>query len=425
MPDNAIKAVKGVKDILPANAGLWREVERRARAQFARFGFKEIVLPIFEKTEVFVKGVGEETDIVQKEMYTFQDQGGESLTLRPEGTASCVRAFIEHSMYHPPGTITKLYYFGPMFRRERPQAGRFRQFYQVGAELFGAAEPEADAEAIHLLWLFIQSINIKGPRLYLNSLGCDVCRPPFRAALVDFLAARKERLCETCQGRYERNPLRVFDCKAQGCQQVMTEAPTIDKHYCPDCQAHFARVKKGLDALAIPCELNPRMVRGLDYYNRTVFEVTAEGLGSQNSIAGGGRYDDLIKNSGGPAVPAIGFALGVERLLESIGAPLEFSPGHPDVFIVYMEAAADEAFRIAGRLRQKGIAVEKSFKPASLKNQMGRADKSGARFALIIGEEELSTGVAILKDLKNSTQQPIPLDNLEESLAGLLAIDAD
>ncbi len=421
MAEKQIRAVKGVKDILPADAGLWREVERRARTQFARFGFKEIVLPIFEKTEVFVKGVGEETDIVQKEMYTFEDRGGESLTLRPEGTASCVRAFIEHSMFHPPGAITKLYYFGPMFRRERPQAGRFRQFYQIGAELFGAAEPEADAEAVHLLWLFIKSINIKGARLYLNSLGCDVCRPPFRAALVDFLTARKDRLCETCLGRYERNPLRVFDCKAQGCQQVMAEAPTIDKHYCPDCEAHFARVKKGLDALAIPYELNPRMVRGLDYYNRTVFEVTAEGLGSQNSIAGGGRYDDLIKNSGGPAVPAIGFALGVERLLESIGAPLDFPPGHPDVFIVYMEAAADEAFAIAGRLRQKGIAVEKAFKPASLKNQMGKADKSGARFALIIGEEELATGTAILKDLKNSTQQPVPLAALKEALAGLLA----
>ncbi|MBI5179399.1 MAG: histidine--tRNA ligase [Nitrospinae bacterium] len=406
----AIKAVKGVKDILPADIGKWRAVERAAREQFARFGFKEIVLPIFEKTEVFTKGVGEETDIVQKEMYTFEDRGGESITLRPEGTASCVRAFIEHSMFHPPGTVTKLFYMGPMFRRERPQAGRFRQFYQIGAELFGSAEPEADADAIHLLHLFITAIKIKGPKLMLNSLGCEECRPPFKAALVDYLGARKEHLCEACQGRWERNPLRVFDCKVEKCQDVMKDAPTIDKHYCPACAEHFSKVEKRLTLLNIPFTVNPRMVRGLDYYTRTVFEVTAEGLGAQNSIAGGGRYDNLVKSSGGPQVPATGFAVGMERLMESIGGELEMESGAPDVYIVFMEEAADEVCRIAGELRQSGIKVERAYKPAGIKNQMGKAGNSGARFALILGADEMAKKTAVIKDMKTGEQSAAPLD---------------
>ncbi len=417
----AIKAVKGVKDILPGSIGAWREVEKRAKDLFARFGFKEIVLPIFEKTEVFTKGVGEGTDIVQKEMYTFEDQGGESITLRPEGTASCVRAFIEHSMFHPPGSVTKLFYMGPMFRRERPQAGRFRQFYQIGAELYGAAEPEADADVIHLLHLFITAIHIKGPKLHLNSLGCEVCRPPFKAALVEYLSVRKEGLCENCQGRYEKNPLRVFDCKVEKCQQMVADAPTIDKHYCPDCTGHFGTLQKRLAQLNIPYNVNPRMVRGLDYYTRTVFEVTAEGLGSQNSIAGGGRYDNLVKTSGGPQVPATGFAVGMERLMESIGQPLEISDGNPDVFIIYMEEAADEANKIAGRLRENGVKVERAYKPLGMKNQIGRADKSGARFALIIGADEVASRTAKIKNLGAGTQTDCLLDAVVEELARLVS----
>jgi histidyl-tRNA synthetase len=402
--EKAIKAVKGVKDILPDSIGVWREVERRAREQFARFGFKEIVLPIFEKTAVFTKGVGEGTDIVQKEMYTFEDRGGESITLRPEGTASCVRAYIEHSMFHPPGTLTKLFYMGPMFRRERPQAGRFRQFFQIGAELFGASEPEADADAIHLLMLFIGEIKIKSPKLILNSLGCDVCRTPFRAALIDFLAGHSEQLCETCRERYIKNPLRVFDCKVERCKEIMTNAPTISKYYCSDCLEHFSKLRLILDGLNIPYNVDDRMVRGLDYYNRTVFEVTAEGLGSQNSIAGGGRYDDLVFNSGGPRVPATGFAVGMERLVESIGAPLEFEAGSPDVFIVFMEEGAELATKLAGELRFKGFKVEKMYKPSGMKNQFGKADKSGARYALIIGGNEAAKGTVIVKNLRSGEQ---------------------
>jgi len=408
--EKKITAVKGVKDILPDSIGVWREVERRAREQFALFGFKEIVLPIFEKSGVFIKGVGEGTDIVQKEMYTFEDRGGESITLRPEGTASCVRAYIEHSMFHPPGNLTKLFYMGPMFRRERPQAGRFRQFFQIGAELFGAAEPSADADIIHLLHLFVNSINVKNPKLMLNSLGCDECRPPFKSALIEYLTGNKGHLCETCLGRFERNPLRVFDCKVEKCKQTMEAAPTIDKYYCPACQAHFSKLMEILGKLGVPFGLNHRMVRGLDYYNRTVFEVTAEGLGSQNSIAGGGRYDQLVQNSGGPSIPATGFAVGMERLIESIGAPLEAESGKPDVFIIYMEEAEELVCKLSGGLRERGVKVERLYKPTGIKNQFGRADKSGARFALILGEDEVSKGRAVIKNLSTGEQTETVLD---------------
>jgi len=408
-----IKAVKGVKDLLPDGAQARYRVESVARDIFARFGFKEIVLPIFEKSELFIKGVGELTDIVQKEMYSFTDRGGESLTLRPEGTASCVRAYIEHSMYHPQGTVSKLFYLGPMFRQERPQAGRFRQFYQIGAELFGAASPDADAEVIHLLWLYINSVNVKGPRLSINNIGCSVCRPPFKKALVEFLKAKKDSLCDLCLQRYEKNPLRVFDCKNDQCKELINDAPTIDGHWCGDCTDHLQKLRASLDALEITYALNPRMVRGLDYYTRTVFEVTAEGLGAKSEIAGGGRYDDLVKNSGGPQVPAIGFAIGMERLMESMDGSYTEANDKPDVYMVYMgEEAAAKGFLIAGRLRAKGIKVESPYTSGKMKTQMGKAGKSGAKLAVIIGENELANGVAIVKNLQEEKQSEFPLKNL-------------
>ncbi|MFQ5432027.1 MAG: histidine--tRNA ligase [Nitrospinota bacterium] len=408
-----IKAVKGVKDLLPETAQAKYRVESVARDVFARFGFKEIVLPIFEKSELFIKSVGELTDIVQKEMYSFTDRGGESLTLRPEGTASCVRAYIEHSMYHPQGSVSKLFYFGPMFRQERPQAGRFRQFYQIGAELFGAASPQADAEVIHLLWLYINSVNVKGPRLSINSIGCSVCRPPFKKALVEFLKAKHDSLCELCRQRYEKNPLRVFDCKNEQCKELIKDAPTIDGHWCGGCTEHQQKLRDSLDALKILYTVNPRMVRGLDYYTRTVFEVTAEGLGAKSEIAGGGRYDDLVKNSGGPQVPAIGFAIGLERLMESVDGKENFTQDKPDVYMVYMgEEAAAKGFFIAGRLRAKGIKAESPYTPGKMKTQMGKAGKSGAKLAVIIGENELANGVAIVKNLAEEKQSEFPLDSL-------------
>jgi histidyl-tRNA synthetase len=417
-----IKAVKGVKDILPESTPAWRHVETVARDIFARFGYREIVLPIFEKSELFIKGVGELTDIVQKEMYSFTDRGGERLTLRPEGTASCVRAYIEHSMYHPKGSIIKLYYLGPMFRQERPQAGRFRQFYQIGAELFGTAVPDGDAEVIHLLWMFVNSVGIKSPLLSLNSLGCDVCRPPFKKALVEFLSGKKSSLCELCMERYQKNPLRVFDCKNEQCRELIKEAPTIDTHWCNDCRPHFEKVQSRLREFGIAFSLNPRMVRGLDYYTRTVFEITAAGLGAKSEIAGGGRYDDLVKNSGGPDVPAIGFAIGMERLMKSIADSLVTAGDGPDVYMVFMgEEAASRAFGIAGRLREKGIKVESPYNPGKIKSQMAKAGKSGARLAIIIGEDELSKGVAVIKNLIEEKQSEHPLDTLETTIGSMLS----
>lgn len=417
----AIKAVKGVKDILPDATGKWQKIENIAREIFARFGYREIVLPIFEKSEVFIKSVGETTDIVQKEMYTFTDQGGESLTLRPEGTASCVRAFIEHSMYHPPGSVTALYYFGPMFRRERPQAGRFRQFFQISAELFGVAEPVSDAEVIHLLIMLLKSVGIKEGKLLLNSLGCEVCRPNFKDGLVNFLSEQKESLCELCGERYLINPLRVFDCKNELCGRIIKEAPTIDKFWCSECAEHFSRVRKNLDMLGIEYKLDLMMVRGLDYYTRTVFEVTATGLGAKNSVAGGGRYDTLVKDSGGPDVPAIGFSIGMERLIESLGGALQAEKDTTDVYIVHMgEGAFREAFAIAGRLRDSGIKTLRSNKQAGIKNQMGKANKSGAKLALIIGEDEVNRKAVLLKNLETGEQKEYPIEKIGRAVAKLL-----
>ena len=416
-----IKAVKGVKDILPDSIGRWREAERRMREVFAQFGFREIVLPIFEKSEVFIKSVGETTDIVQKEMYTFEDRGGESLTLRPEGTASAVRAYIEHSMYHPKGTVTPLFYFGPMFRRERPQAGRFRQFFQVGAELFGLDDPSSDAMVIHLLTLIIESVGITDQTLLLNSLGCNDCRPKFKAALVAFLKERKDSLCELCQDRYEGNPLRVLDCKSEVCGNIVESAPTINDHLCPTCVTHFEGVKEHLAILNIKFELRPKMVRGLDYYNRTVFEIIGKGLGAQNSVAGGGRYDSLVKDSGGPDIPAIGFAIGIERLLESAGDGIEIKEPSPDVSLILLgDPARKEGFRLAGEIRKAGLSIDYPYRDAGMKNQMSRANKAGARFALIIGEDEIAKGICLLKDLTSGEQVEQPLDAVMKYLSNHL-----
>ena len=417
----AIKAVKGVKDILPERIGVWRRVEADARAVFARFGFREISLPIFEKSEVFIKSVGETTDIVQKEMYTFEDRGGDSLTLRPEGTASAVRAFIEHSMYHPQGSVTQLYYFGPMFRRERPQAGRFRQFHQVGAELFGSDDPSTDSTVIHLLMLLLETAGVKESELLLNSLGCSECRPEFTKALIAFLSERKGDLCELCLERYENNPLRVLDCKNENCGKVVDSAPTIDNHLCGECKTHFTDVKENLDELGIKYKIDLRMVRGLDYYNRTVFEVIAKGLGAQNSVAGGGRYDSLVKKSGGPQIPATGFAIGMERLIESVGDGL---PEFEEVTDVYIAIVSDDGMKpgmkIAGELRNAGLSVEHPYKSAGMKKMMSRANKAGAKVAVILGEDEIQKGVATLKNLATGEQEETALNGVADAISKML-----
>ena len=414
MKSEKINRVKGKKDILPAAALLWREVEEVAREVFKLYNFREIRLPVFEKTEVFSRSIGETSDIVEKEMYTFTDRGGESLTLRPEGTAPVVRAFIENSLFNRPG-VQKLYYMGPMFRAERPQKGRFRQFHQIGAEVFGTDDPAADAELILVLLDFFEALGITGLELKLNSLGCPECRPAYRAELASFLKSRIGSLCGACQRRVEKNPFRALDCKSKGCQETVSDAPAIDRFLCGECKKSFEKVQSLLVDSGVSFTLDPRLVRGLDYYSRTAFEVTSSRLGAQDAVAGGGRYNSLVEQFGGPPTPAIGFALGVERLLNLMDEPE--SELAPDVFLV---AAGDEAekeiFQLARILRQDGFTVERGFGGGNLKNRMKKADKSGARFAVIIGENEIAKASATIKDLTKGTQKEVGLDEISKTL---------
>ncbi len=411
------RAVKGVKDTLPDVAPLWRYVESVAADIFDLYNFAEIRLPIFEKTEVFKRSIGETSDIVEKEMYTFTDRGGESLTLRPEGTASAVRAYIEHKLYHPPG-VTRLFYMGPMFRAERPQAGRFRQFHQIGAEVFGSDDPAIDAELILMLLDFFTALKVPGLKVALNSLGCPVCRPGYREKLLAFLKEREDKLCDPCRSRIDRNPLRALDCKVPTCKETVVDAPTIDGSLCGECQDHFEKVRRPLRDLEAPVVVDPRLVRGLDYYTRTAFEVTSEGLGAQNAVAGGGRYDALVEEFGGPATPAIGFALGMERLIGLIDQEgMELTPDEPDIYLVLMTDAANErAFEMSHRLRSYGFRVDRTYGGGSMKSQMRKADKSGARYVVILGEEEMATEIATVKDMVSGEQRQIPFAELAEAM---------
>jgi len=418
---NPVQAVKGVKDVTPDKVGLWRNVEAVTADVFELYNFREIRLPIFEKTEVFKRSIGETTDIVEKEMYTFSDRGGESLTLRPEGTASAVRSYIEHKMYDPPGVL-KLFYTGPMFRAERPQAGRFRQFHQIGAEVFGSADPMVDAEMIVMLLDFFSELNVKGLKVHLNSLGCSECRPKYREALYSFLKERSGHLCDNCQGRIERNPLRALDCKSEKCKTTTADAPTIDQYRCQACQEHLEGVRKPLMDLEAQVILNPKLVRGLDYYSRTAFEVTSEKLGAQNAVAGGGRYDNLVEQFGGPATPAIGFAIGMERLIsvleqEGEGILTELYDIPPDIFMIPLtREAGAKVFEIAHRLRSAGYRVDRGFDGGSLKSQMRRADRTGAKLAAIVGEDELKQGVVTLKNLASGEQKSVPFADLMDAI---------
>ncbi|MBI5816444.1 MAG: histidine--tRNA ligase [Nitrospinae bacterium] len=418
---SAIQGVKGVKDITPEKIGLWRNVEAVAIDIFELYNFKEMRAPIFERTEVFKRSIGETTDIVEKEMYTFTDRGGESLTLRPEGTASIVRAFVEHKMYDPPG-VTKLYYMGPMFRAERPQAGRFRQFHQVGAEVFGSADPAVDAELIVMLMDFFSELNVTDLKVNLNSLGCSECRPSYRNALYTYLKERSSGLCENCQGRIERNPLRALDCKSEKCKAVTAEAPTIDKYRCQPCQDHLEGVRRPLIDLETQVTIDPKLVRGLDYYSRTAFEVTSGKLGAQNAVAGGGRYDNLVEQFGGPKTPAIGFAVGLERLIsiiEAQGSEVESAmfENRPDIFMIPMTSeAAVKVFELAHRFRAMGYGVDRAFDGGNMKSLMRRADRSGARVAVIIGEDELKSGSATIKNLSSGEQRTASFVDLGEAL---------
>jgi histidyl-tRNA synthetase len=404
-----IAAVRGFRDILPEESAVWQRMETQARASFAAYGFSEIILPVIEKTELFARAIGETTDIVEKEMYTFTDRDESSLTLRPEGTASVIRAYIEHSLSHRE-PVSKLFYLGPMFRRERPQKGRYRQFHQIGAEILGRDDPLIDAELLLMLNDFFTALRLD-VAIDVNSLGDAACRPRYRESLRAFGESKLAVLCENCHARLQRNPLRLLDCKEPGCRQAMADAPTLTDFLCDPCRDHFTRVQAYLRQENVAFALNSRLVRGLDYYCRTSFEVIAQGLGSQNAVCGGGRYDGLVEQLGGPAVPGIGFAIGVERLVMLLQAQgHDLSPA-PDLFIVPLgEAAESQAFSLARRLRQGGARVELESGSRGLKAQMRRADKLGARYVLILGENELIAGKGTVRDMQSKSDRPMAID---------------
>ncbi|MGP8155145.1 MAG: histidine--tRNA ligase [Smithella sp.] len=414
-----ITIIKGFKDILPEDTPNWCRVESIAREVFGAFGFREIRLPIMEKTELFKRSIGETTDIVEKEMYTFADRDNEYITLRPEATASVIRAYIEHNM-SAAEQITKLFTIGPMFRRERPQKGRFRQFHQINVELFGDDKPQSDVEVIIMLIHFLESAGLKELALEINSLGCKACRPAFSQAVVDYLRGSEKGLCPDCQRRMVTNPLRVFDCKVDSCNYIIAQAPRILDYLCSGCKEHFVEVKSYLDELNIKYTVNPKMVRGLDYYIKTAFEVKSESLGAQNSLAGGGRYDGLISDLGGPEVPGIGFGVGIERLLACL-PDIEKSKCKADLFIAALgERAQKIGFKLTSELRRAGIATAMDYSDKSLKSQMKRADKLNSSYTLIFGDKEIDEKRLDIRNMNTKNQQVLPLDNLLESIIKII-----
>jgi histidyl-tRNA synthetase len=412
----SIQAVRGMNDILPDESGWWQKVENAAREVLGNFGYREIRTPVLEKLELFARSIGESTDIVEKEMYAFEDRNGERLALRPEATASIVRSYVQHSL-HTDSAFQKLYEIGPMFRHERPQKGRYRQFHQIDAEVFGIDGPMIDAEMMHMLSLLMDRIGISGLVLNINTLGCPDCRQTYREILKDFLTAKGDQFCEDCLRRRETNPLRVLDCKVERCRTLLESAPLLIDYICEDCRAHFEAVKDYLEKLGTRYEVNPRIVRGLDYYMRTTFEVITDRLGAQNAIGGGGRYDGLVRDLGGPDVPAIGFAIGMERLIMLLQQEHREQVRAPLVFIASLgEQPRARAFELVQQFRGRGLEAEMDYEGRSLKSQMRRADKSGARHVLIFGEDELTGRQIQLRDMRTKTQQVLPLDDLVESM---------
>jgi len=409
-----INAVRGFNDILPSDGFLWRTVEEEAARLFTVYGFEAMKVPVVEKTELFSRSIGQTTDIVEKEMYTFSDRRGASLTLRPEGTASVVRAFIERRLYEKP--LQKIYYSGPMFRYERPQKGRYRQFHQIGAEVLGDASPRAEAEMLDMLTNYLTRLGLKGLSLQINSLGCQKCRPAYRDGLYAYLLEKKSALCGDCVRRMEFNPLRALDCKVPGCVEATASAPSIVDTLCCLCSEHFKEVRASLALLNVSFLINPRMVRGLDYYTKTTFEIVSDGLGSQNTVAAGGRYDGLVKELGGPDTPCIGFAIGLERLVMLIKDAGDMTPAPLVVFLTLGSEARESAVGLIAGLREKGMKVIEEFSDTTLKKRMKRADRLGARWTVIIGENELAGGVAAVKDMARATQENVPLGELYERL---------
>ncbi|MGB9661968.1 MAG: histidine--tRNA ligase [Moorellaceae bacterium] len=397
---------RGTEDILPGDSEKWYSLEEKARFLCRLYGYREIRTPIFEHTELFQRGVGDTTDIVEKEMYTFYDRSNRSLTLRPEGTAPVVRAFLEHRLYA--GLLpVKLFYLGPMFRYGRPQTGRLRQFHQFGVEVFGSQDPAIDAEVISLAMDFYHRVGLAGLELHVNSVGCPTCRAVHREKLKLYLSDKLSSLCPTCQGRFERNPLRIFDCKSEVCQELVSGAPTITDTLCPDCAAHFQKVLKYLEELGIGYMLDKHLVRGLDYYTKTAFEIMVAGIGAQSSIGGGGRYDGLVEACGGPPTPGIGFGLGLERVLlalEAQGRKMEAASGIDVLVATTGPDLHRAALQLVKVLRDHNIAADKDYMARSLKAQMKYADRYPAKLVIILGEEELTQGKVKVRNLKSGEQ---------------------
>lgn len=405
----SIKAIRGFKDVLPAEIGWWRKVEDTAARILDNFGYKELRVPIVERTELFARSIGKDTDIVEKEMYSFSDRRGESLTLRPEVTAGAVRALIEHNLAAD-GRPVKFYSTGPIFRYERPQKGRQRQFYQLNVEAYNVAHPYIDAEMIILWTRILEEVGLKDVETHINSLGCSKCRPAYNQRLQNFIKDRLETLCPDCQRRYRTNPLRVLDCKSRGCAETVQKAPLMLDGLCPECQEHFDSVQKALTSVSVPFVVAPRLVRGLDYYTRTVFEAQTGKLGAQNAVGGGGRYDNLVKNLGGPDIAGIGFAMGMERLIMLLSEDQDLASKGPDLFMASLDETAQElAFKLTNDIRGRGFWVEMEYTPASLKSRMKRAGKLGAEWVLILGPEEMSRGEGILRNMSTGTQEEVSL----------------
>ena len=406
-------APRGTQDIPPEEATRWRAVEQAFRGVCARYGYGEIRTPVFEETDLFVRSVGEETDIVSKEMYTFTDRGGRSMTLRPEGTAPVMRAYLEHKLYGRPG-VQKFYYIAPIFRYDRPQAGRYRQHHQVGVEALGAPGPDVDAEVIALATDLLAALGLQGGQLNINSIGCPDCRPAYREALRQALAPVLGELCALCQYRYHRNPLRILDDKNERCRELTRDAPSILDYLCEPCREHFEGLRALLDELQIAYAVNPRVVRGLDYYARTTFEIVHGGLGAQNEILGGGRYDGLAAELGGPATPGIGFGSGIERLLMALQAQGWQAPeaGAPIYLAAVGDAARRAGFLLLARLRRAGLAADMDYLGRSLKAQMKEADRVRSSTVIVIGEDEIARGVVAVRDMATGEQREAPADEV-------------
>ncbi len=417
-----LKAPRGTYDIMPADSVKWHYIEKVIKETAELFGFSEIRTPIFEHTELFERGVGDTTDIVSKEMYTFQDRSERSLTLRPENTASCVRAFIEHSVA---GGIlpAKWYYMGPMFRYDRPQAGRYRQFHQFGVEAFGSNSPKLDAEIIILLTEILNNLGLKGYELHLNTVGCPVCREIYRKKLMAHIRPFREQLCGDCQTRYEKNPLRVLDCKVESCQAAIAGFPYIYDYLCQDCLEHYTRVRETLEDNGIEYIHDNQLVRGLDYYTNTAFEIHIPQIGAQSAVGGGGRYNGLVQACGGQDIPGVGFAMGLERILLAMDG-LENEPlktNKLDVFLAVMDDKyEDQAIKILNRIRRAGIKADKDYNGRSAKAQMKYADKLGARIVLLLGEDEMQQGTITVRNMDSKAQSQIQQDVLIEAIKAIL-----